>query len=142
MRRLENSTGLSTYLQGDFVEARRHLERALTTHRARADLNRIQMSLGNLSLIDVAEGNAAAARTRLRECLSINRRLQNLYRVSHFLPALAETFRMEGDAWEDAIALVGAGSRRLSLVDFLPLILKRANRQRWRSARGQGEACR
>jgi non-specific serine/threonine protein kinase len=107
MGRLETAIGLGAYLEGRFEEARRRFAASLEVFRPLGDLNRIQVALGNLSLVDLAEGDASAAGAHLRECLSINRQLRNLYGISHFLPALAETFRLEGDA-ATAARVIGA----------------------------------
>ena len=110
--RLENLRGLFRFLRGDMASARQHFEVFLADQRSVGNQDRIQVGLGNLSMVDIAEENAGLAREHLRECLAINRDLENLYGIAHFLPMLAAAFRLEGDRIT-AARLVGAVSALL-----------------------------
>ncbi len=104
--------GLCRFLRGDFAAARKQFEVYLESRRSLGNQDQIQIAIGNLSMVDIAEENAALARQHLRECLAINRKLENLYGIAHFLPMLAAAFRLEGDR-VTAARLVGAVSALL-----------------------------
>ncbi len=84
----------------------------MADQRSVGNQDRIQVGLGNLSMVDIAEENVGLAREHLRECLAINRDLENLYGIAQFLPMLAAAFRLEGDRIT-AARLVGAVSALL-----------------------------
>jgi non-specific serine/threonine protein kinase len=109
--RIETSIGLASFLTGDFEDARHRFE--LSRIQAERDglTDRVQTSVGNIAMVDVMQGRPADAKRRIRECMQINRKVKNLYGISHDLPALAEATRQEGD-------LVGA-ARWLGACDAL-----------------------
>ena len=110
--RLEVIKGYGKLLRGDLTASRNYFESYLNSRRWGGTEDGLQIALGNLSMVDIAEGNTAQAREHLRECLAINRKLENLYGIAHFLPMLAATFRLEGDP-VTAARLVGAVSALL-----------------------------
>jgi len=104
--RLDNARGIAALLGDDLVEARRHLTASLERTRSQDNHDRYQVALGNLALVEVAEGRAAAARELMRECWTFNREMRNLYGIAHDLVTLAEAVRLEGDV-TTAAALIG-----------------------------------
>jgi non-specific serine/threonine protein kinase len=114
--RLETAVGLASFLLGDFEEARHRFELGLVQAEKDESEDRVQTAIGNIALVDVMQGKPADARRRIRQCMEINRKLTNLYGISHDLPALAEASRQEGDA-EGAARWIGACDALLEKID-------------------------
>ncbi len=128
-KRLDWSLGLAALLADDLAGARPYLTAILERARSRDNHNDIQLALGNLALVEVGEGQAAAARELLRECWTMNREMKNLYAIAHDLPTLAEAMRLEGDA-PTAAALIGAGDALLVQIKAKLEMAERIRRDR------------
>jgi non-specific serine/threonine protein kinase len=113
---LVSNVSMVHFLRGDMKAARGGFEAALASAVERGEREPEQVALGNLALVDVAEGNAGNARERLRRCIATNRELDNPYGIAHDMPAMAAAMRLDGDP-VTAARILGAADQLLVDID-------------------------
>jgi tetratricopeptide (TPR) repeat protein len=96
---------------GRYVEARRHLDEALSIAREIGEGVRIANALMLLGRVAHGQGDMAAARAHFEESLALARSLGDKHRLASTLNALGELHRAQGDLdlaepiYEEALAL-------------------------------------